>query len=375
LLYNRTYVPPLEEVRQSVEKLASYEGRVDIAELARVRDQFDATFTRIVSDAERAGEFSNPHTSHATLLAGAARCTQRAAEQALKVGRVMAEMPELAGAYLSGSVRPDNVGVIAQAWKPERAAGFTEVEVALVEAAKSCTPREMRTLVRRVCEWVDQDDGATEASKRHARRELFVSKLNGSGVLNGRLDPDVTETVITALEAAIGDDPDIPGDTKRTRPQRRADALGAICRHYLETRDKPHGHRATVQAGMVVDMHTLAGGEPVLDMVRADLLHMGSVSRATLLRLTCDCEVHRIITNGKSEVLDVGRSVRTVTNAQWRALVARDQRCTTAGCEVSWYRCQAHHKKHWAEGGESNLDNYELKCDRHHWDEHEGRRE
>ncbi len=365
----------IEELRESVGKLAAYEGSVDIAELARVRDQFEAAFARIVANAERAGEFSHPHTSHATQLAGAARCTQRVAEQTLKIGRMIAEMPELAHAYLSGSVRTDNVGVIAQAWKPERAAGFTEVEDALVQAAKSCTPREMRTVVQRVCEWIDQDDGTAEARDRHARRELFVSKLNGSGVLNGRLDPDVTENVIAALEAAMADDPDAPGDTKRTRPQRRADALGAICRHYLETRDKPQGHRATVQAGILVDMQTLQGGEPALDMVRADLLHMGSVSRATLLRLTCDCEVHRIITNGKSEVLDVGRSVRTVTNAQWRALVARDQHCTTPGCEVPWYRCQAHHKKHRAEGGESSVDNYELKCDRHHWDEHEGRRE
>ncbi|MEO7555678.1 MAG: HNH endonuclease signature motif containing protein, partial [Acidimicrobiales bacterium] len=85
-----------------------------------------------------------------------------------------------------------------------------------------------------------------------------------------------------------------------------------------------------------------------------------------LRRLLCDANVHRLVADGPSAILDYGRAVRTVTPAQWTALVLRDKHCTFQGCDAAADRCEAHHIKHWIDGGRSDLDNYRLRCWHHH---------
>ena len=94
------------------------------------------------------------------------------------------------------------------------------------------------------------------------------------------------------------------------------------------------------------------------------------MSVATLRRIACDARIARVITDGRSQPLDVGRAIRTVTAAQWRALVARDGGCTHPGCDRPPGWCEAHHIEHWADGGTTTLDNLKLYCDRHHRDAH-----
>ena len=86
-------------------------------------------------------------------------------------------------------------------------------------------------------------------------------------------------------------------------------------------------------------------------------------------RLTCGADVYRIIIDGDSETLDVGRRQRIVPDAIWRALVARDGGCTKCGAPPE--ECTPHHPIHWADGGPTTLENSELQCDPCHWDEHE----
>ena len=48
-------------------------------------------------------------------------------------------------------------------------------------------------------------------------------------------------------------------------------------------------------------------------------------------RISCDCDISRVITRGRSEVLDVGRATRTISAALWKALVVHDPHCTAPG--------------------------------------------
>ena len=68
-------------------------------------------------------------------------------------------------------------------------------------------------------------------------------------------------------------------------------------------------------------------------------------------------------------VLDVGRKTRTVPPAIRRALDHRDGGCRFPGCGLRF--CDAHHVKHWADGGETRLGNLVLLCRRHHRAVHE----
>jgi hypothetical protein len=66
------------------------------------------------------------------------------------------------------------------------------------------------------------------------------------------------------------------------------------------------------------------------------------------------------------EPLAVGRTQRTATAAQRRALAVRDGGCVIPGCDVPAEACQTHHLVAWAEGGSTDLGNCVLLCWAHH---------
>jgi hypothetical protein len=89
-------------------------------------------------------------------------------------------------------------------------------------------------------------------------------------------------------------------------------------------------------------------------------------------RLACDASVTRIVLGPRSEPLDVGRRTAVVTGALRRALIARDRACRFPGCDRHHGWCDAHHVRHWADGGATGLHNLVLLCRRHHRAIHEG---
>jgi hypothetical protein len=196
--------------------------------------------------------------------------------------------------------------------------------------------------------------------------------LNGRGALAGDLDAESTEIVATALDAEL--ETLAPGDhsDRRPVPERRADALVAICRLYLAGRsDGPGPRRGRTHVSLIADIGALTGiTDDLLQQLRAEAAHIGTLSQATLERLTCDCKISRILMDGPSQVLDVGRATRTVSTALWNALVARDQHCSHPGCTRPPAYCDAHHIIHWAHGGPTDLANLKLLCWEHHRKQH-----
>ena len=83
-------------------------------------------------------------------------------------------------------------------------------------------------------------------------------------------------------------------------------------------------------------------------------------------------ELTRLLLSTAVAVLFVGRSERTVTPRQRRALEARDRHCIFPGCRAHPRRCHAHHVCEWEHDGCTDLDNLALLCVRHHISVHEG---
>ena len=116
-----------------------------------------------------------------------------------------------------------------------------------------------------------------------------------------------------------------------------------------------------------------------LDALRDGLQRAGitdsgeTLSAATLRRLACDAEIIPTVLNTKGRVIDVGRRTRRVSEALRCVLIARDGGCVWPDCHAPPSRCDAHHIKHWANGGPTNADNLALLCHRHHILLHEGR--
>lgn len=90
------------------------------------------------------------------------------------------------------------------------------------------------------------------------------------------------------------------------------------------------------------------------------------LSAAAVRKLACDAEIVPAVLGGQGEVLDVGRTQRLVTAVIWKALVLRDRHCRFPGCRRPPIACDAHHLRHWADGGATALDNLVLLCRAHH---------
>ncbi|MFP5219993.1 MAG: HNH endonuclease signature motif containing protein, partial [Actinomycetes bacterium] len=120
------------------------------------------------------------------------------------------------------------------------------------------------------------------------------------------------------------------------------------------------------------------------------------VSIDALRRLACDASVSLVVNDDENEhpaaddsadlganplgirpgarradPLYVGRAARIVTAAQWRALAARDRHCVVKGCRRPPLHCEAHHVRHWLDGGPTDLNNLVLLCFQHHHEHHD----
>ena len=198
-------------------------------------------------------------------------------------------------------------------------------------------------------------------------RTLEVRTGEGGAVfIKGFLDAVGGATLCTALDPLArrtGSDDD------RSRDRRYADALVELAGHGLDASPLPRvgGQRPHLQ--VTTSLETLVGtaGAPAGMLERA-----GPIGTLTVQRLACDSSVTRVLLGSDSAVVDVGRSRRLPSGPTRRALHARHGGCEWPGCDrpASW--TAAHHIKHWAHGGATDLDNLVLLCHRHHWLVHEG---
>jgi hypothetical protein len=94
------------------------------------------------------------------------------------------------------------------------------------------------------------------------------------------------------------------------------------------------------------------------------------VSRDAARRLGCDAGVIEIVEDDHGTPLSVGRKRRAIAGALKRALRKRDRGCSYPGCTHQVF-LEGHHIKHWADGGETRLDNACLLCSHHHRFVHE----
>ena len=95
------------------------------------------------------------------------------------------------------------------------------------------------------------------------------------------------------------------------------------------------------------------------------------ISAETSRRICCDAGVSEVRLDAEGHPLDVGRRRRTIPPALRRALELRDRGCRFPGCPVRHFTA-GHHLRHWAQGGETKLDNLLLLCSYHHRLVHEG---
>ncbi|WP_052465882.1 HNH endonuclease signature motif containing protein [Mobilicoccus massiliensis] len=214
-----------------------------------------------------------------------------------------------------------------------------------------------------------------EHDRDHRKRELTAFTRDRAGMLCATLRLDeASEAVFTAAIHALSaprlDDDGLPDP--RTSGQRRADALLTLAGVACDPDEKVSGTGAKARVVVTMKLSDLLSG--LNERGRLDATERGyattgfsQVLSPTEARiLACDAEIVPAVLGTRGEVLELGRTSRTVTPGQRMALHLRDKGCTYPGCSMPPAWCDGHHIIHWAAGGLTHPPNLALLCRHHH---------
>lgn len=181
--------------------------------------------------------------------------------------------------------------------------------------------------------------------------------------LYGTFPADQGAKVVKALDRVAEQMPDSPVDRTEDTDEyrtnievRRADALVALASaHLAENQKNP---RAAVSVHVPLD--ALVNGERNATLQGDTIVHPKVAEL-----LSCDASL-RMVLEGKSGVLGIGRSSRLIPQWLRDQVEHRDGHCCSfPSCEFRRF-LDVHHIEPWALGGETELNNLALVCSIHH---------
>ena len=274
------------------------------------------------------------------------------AVQLVGVARRLQDLPRLREKFSEGTLSLDQVDAISRLATPESEAALIEEALGLSNAALDRAARRAHPPT------VENERSVWE------RRFLFIQNtLDGS---EGRLHARLPGAEMKLVESAIRSRADrIPLNLETDRfdpyPTRLADGLVEVC---ATSGDESS---PSVQITVHADLEALTSTTETGGV--AELEAGPVIASETARRLSCDAIVETAVYDD-CRVLGVGRRTRTIPGWLRRQLWYRDGGCRFSGCHRQGW-VHAHHRRHWADGGPTDLDNLVLLCGFHHRFVHE----
>lgn len=323
-----------------------------------------------------------------TWLKSTGRTTQAVAAATVFAGHDLAAHPEVRAAALEGSVtsrQADSITrVLNQLPSDLSDEQHEHAERFLVEQAGSATHEQLRSMTQRVLDVVDpaltrEGAGERERQRLQRQRERALAQRcfryrfdDGSMIFNGSLPAMDGEALVRLVASYRASERRQARDDGRPSPalgrpsdspeQRDADALVRIVRAMQARKAAPKVAGDRPRVVVVMQEESLRERAEQAGV----LTHGERVSAGDLRRLCCDADLTPVVLGADSELLDVGRTQRLVTDPIRKALSLRDGGCTFPGCEQPDEACDAHHIVPWWEGGPTCLANLVLVCAQHH---------
>jgi Domain of unknown function (DUF222) len=349
----------LEPLTEAVDRLDLPADGVILVEAFALADRLNAKLLAAVSEHDAAELWRNDGATsmtawlrHHTHQSGrqAARCTRTA--------RRLRALPVTAAAYRDGVLSGGQVEAIVANLKDRTLDLFAHHEAELIPEVARLSVVDTSVAMQ---EWARRADAIVGDPPEPAvpERSLHLSRiLDGRRELSGSFDPEGGAVIATALRlAATGD---VEGEPRHSPAQRRADALVDVCRRFLDHQQQRRGGRHRPHLNIITTLDDLQRGGP------GRLVDGTSLDAATISRLACDAGVHRVVTDGRSAILDYGTTTRTVPAPLYNALVLRDRHCRYPGCDRPPDWTEAHHIRWITHGGPTTPDNLVLLCTKHH---------
>ncbi len=315
-------------------------------------------------------------------LRSSCRLDSRRAGQLVRLARAGEAHPELRNAQLRGDISGD------EAQRISRGAETYHRDLQRRGTSENVTAEEVDDLRNELIETARHGEGSdglrrTTDSRRHQlaassmafdewaafqQRELhFYTTFDGMVDVRGTLDPATAATVRSAIESLSR----MPAASHElTAGQRRADALAHLAEESLDRGALPRHGGQRPHVTVTVSERTLRVDNSRQGASPGELWGQGPCSGDTARLFACDGEITRLVHGPDSEPTDLGRATRVISKALRKALDARDGGCVHSNCDRPPEWCDAHHVKHWAQGGRTDLDNLVLLCRRHHVETH-----
>lgn len=318
----------------------------DFAEIHRAVEALEVERLRRLAEIDRRCLFERDgHLTTAAWLVAGLRMAWGRARALVRLARSLEHMSGALRALEAGNVSVGAAAVLADARSLDPDA-YARDERVLVDAATRHGIADLHRVVGHWRQAVERERGGDPDERLRTRRRLHASPtFMGMVRVDGDLDPENGETVLTALRAVLDGEARSGSRDERNPAQRRADALGEICRQWLDGAERPSVAGERPHLTVTVSAEALARG------AAAELDHVGPVSSAVARRLACDGSIQRVVMSARSEPLDVGRRTPVVSAAMRRAVIVRDRHCRFPGCDRPHAWCDTHHVVHWADGG------------------------
>lgn len=357
LVYDWGMSGELDELAEAVDALDLPVATDVLAEVIAIGDQLQAKIARLTAQVDACGLVdSDGATSTTAWLIHSGSMTRGRAIALVATSRRMRQLPVTAAAWARGALSSGQVQVILANISEHTVAMFAAGEDEFVPTLENLTFFDTITAMqewrRRAEAQLPDPPFADEPDRSFHHSQTLDARFESKG----SYDADGGSVIAAALRLAST--PDAEGES-RTPAERRADAEIAIHQFFLDHQQTHRGGRRRPHLDVVVSIGD--DGD-----VEGRLIDGPFLSTETIKRLLCDCAVHRVVTDGRSSILDYGMSTRTVPVNLFNALVLRDQHCRHPGCDRPPDWCDAHHVIPWEEDGPTDLDNLVLKCRRHH---------
>ena len=295
------------------------------------------------------------------------------ARERVRVARAIVGLPKILASFRLGKVSFSKVRAMT------RVATLKNEDV-LLNVALHGTASHVESQVRNYRR-VKRTEALKQENVHHAKRRLTLYQDNdGFWIMRGRFTPEQGALISKALDAAeeqlFTEQKQVPDEVaseiEQNLPQdqvmplsflsRHADAMERVADNFLAgaKSDSSGGDR------YLINIHTeVATLKADGDGAESELEDKGHVSAETSRRMACDCSIVHWHDNEQGEALNIGRKTRSIPPAIRRALKRRDGGCRFPGCSCTRF-VDAHHIHHWADGGETSMDNLILLCRRHH---------
>ena len=290
-----------------------------------------------------------------------------AAREKVRVARCLQQLPKISAAFATGKLSYSMVRAIS------RKADASTEDYYLYIACHG-TVSHMELLVRKHDYAEKLQSSGREEFQYESRQASCYRDDDGCWVVKAKLPPAEGELFVIALNAIADQEEEAleESEPRRSFGQKRADALSTMAEHYLASaNDGTYALKGSerCQVMLHVDLNTLQAHN---DHCNCRLDHDNWLHPDTARRLSCDASLVTVLEDEKGKVLNIGRRSRIVPPHISRALATRDhQQCRFPGCNCTLY-IDAHHLRHWANGGETKLYNLVTLCRFHHRALHQG---